>query len=179
MRVPLQLIVLLILSSNAFGAQGTITGKEWAGWDTGSYNVVVGVIHKINKEKGPGADANRYRAEFLPKATIGGTLDPSLYPTLPAVFYVGKAVGAIAELPREGALVLAVLQLEREDRHAKASALIFSDICTFMPGEAAMVVLKGLDDPRVTETLKKLQDARAHPDPDPNRKPENDKDNGK
>ena len=41
----------------------------------------------------------------------------------------------------------------------------------FMPNSESLVVIKGLDDPRVQETLKKIQDARAHPDPDPNAQP--------
>jgi hypothetical protein len=161
-------VVLSLLSYNAFGGQGTITGKERGNWDTGYYNVIIAVIRDVQKDHDE--NPNRYRALCVPKAALAGSLDPSLYPALPVVFYVGKTVGSIEDLPRDGALVIAVLQLERTpDAKDKASAFIFSDICTFMPGESAMVVIKGLDDPRVAETLKKLQDARANPDPDPNR----------
>lgn len=46
---------------------------------------------------------------------------------------------------------------------------IVADICTFMPEKRALVVIDGLGDPRVLETLKKVQEARANPTPDPYR----------
>jgi hypothetical protein len=36
-----------------------------------------------------------------------------------------------------------------------------------MPGQSALVVIEGLGDARVSDTLKRLQDARAHRDPNP------------
>ena len=95
---------------------------------------------------------------------VTGTLDPSAHPTLPTVFYAGKAIGAIERAPQNGDLVMAVVKLERPvDTNTGVSTFIFSDICTFMPGKSAMVVLKSLEDAVVTETLKRLQEARAHP----------------
>jgi hypothetical protein len=165
MRLIVGSVILLLTASDALAAQGTITGKERTGWQTGYYNVVVAIIRNVEKDKAADAGSSRYRAVLSPKATLGGTLDPSLYPSLPAAFYVGKAVGAIEEAPPDGSLVMVVMQLDREDAADKPFAFIFSDICKFMPGESAMVLLKGLDDPLAAETLMRLQDARAHADP--------------
>ena len=44
-------------------------------------------------------------------------------------------------------------------------------VVAFMPGNSALVAVKGMDDPKIIETLKKLQDARAHPDRNPYGKP--------
>ncbi len=67
-------------------------------------------------------------------------------------------------------MILAVVRLKDpeypEDRH-----WIVSDICTFMPGQSALVVISGLEDPKVAATLKKIQGARANPDPSPYGKP--------
>jgi hypothetical protein len=165
--------VALLLACDAFAAQGRITGSERTGWETGYYNVVVAAIADVKRDTDQAGESRRYRATIVPKATLGGAFDSSLYPALPVVFYVGKAVGAIEEAPPDGALVLVVLQLDREEAAGKPFAFIFSDICKFMPGEAAMVVINSLDDPRVVDTLKRLQDARAHPDPKPNVRPAN------
>jgi hypothetical protein len=164
------ILLLLLWSRSALGAQGTITGKEAEGWDTGAFNVVVGTLDEVQRD-GP-KELNRYSGTFLPSATLGGTFDPSLHPKLPVRFYVGKANSSIEAPPPARAVVIAVIvtgMLHADE--AQPSNWIRSDICTFMPNQSALVVIKGLDDPRTFETLKKLQDARAHPNPDPYAKP--------
>jgi hypothetical protein len=164
------LLVLSFSSGTILAAQGTVTGKEPEGWDTGAFNVVLGTLIDVQKD-GP-AELNRYRATLVPLATLAGAFDPSLHPKVPVRFYVGRASSSIEQPPPSGATVIAVIVVGTlQADETEPSNWIRSDICAFMPGESAMVVVKGLGDARVAETLKKLQEARAHPNPDPNRQP--------
>lgn len=163
-------VVLLTLACPAQAGRGTITGRESQGWESGYYNVIVGEVHNVRHE--PGEPAERHLVDLVPLATLGGTFDCSLYPKLPVIVYFGGMMNSIAEAPRDGATVIVVMQfLPGDEHHPKPGGFIFSDICTFMPDKCALAVIKGLDDPRVAEALKRLQDARANPKPDPNSKP--------
>jgi hypothetical protein len=157
---------MLVTGSTAVAGHGTITGRETEGWDDGVYVVLIGVIQDVQKEQTTGEDV--HFATFVPHATIAGAFDPSTHPILPVKFVVGRPTSSIAQAPEEGAVVLAVVQLIRAKKTGTSdTGIIYSHTCTFMPGEAALVVLKGFDDPRIDEILKRLQHARAHPDPDP------------
>jgi hypothetical protein len=144
------LLVLSFSSGTILAAQGTVTGKEPEGWDTGAFNVVLGTLIDVQKD-GP-AELNRYRATLVPLATLAGAFDPSLHPKVPVRFYVGRASSSIEQPPPSGATVIAVIV-----------------VGTLQAYET--VVLTGFDDARIAQTLKKLQDARAHPDPNPYGKP--------
>jgi hypothetical protein len=54
---------------------------------------------------------------------------------------------------------------------SRPALFVVSDVCTFMPTGSALVVVDGLGDRRVAETVGKLRDARTHPDRDPNARP--------
>jgi hypothetical protein len=161
------IVLLLALANVATAGLGTTTGKEPGRWTDDQYNVVVGVITNVQRVRGEGYQP--YQATISPRATLGGTLDPSLHSSLPVRFYVSELTSSINRPPPEGATVMAVVQfLPKEAPGQQDAGFIVSDLCTFMPDRSALVVIKGLDDPRVAETLKKLQDARAHPNADPN-----------
>jgi hypothetical protein len=110
-------------------------------------------------------------------ASIAGTFDASEHPRFRVPLYTGSMTSSISIEPRVGNVILVVLLLGDRDT-------IASDFCTFMPDRdevinvngvkvfqtaraSALVEIKGLGDPRVLETLKRIQEARAHPDPDP------------
>jgi hypothetical protein len=80
--------------------------------------------------------------------TGAGILDPKQ----DVEFYVGTPT--IPNAPGEGEYIMIVLK----DGH-----FIVSDECEFMPHGLPLVVIDGLGDPRVHDTLKKARDARAHP----------------
>ena len=42
--------------------------------------------------------------------------------------------------------------------------LIVPDTCLFMPDRLPLVILQDLNDKRIIETLKRIQEARAHPE---------------
>lgn len=168
-RIIATCAALLALTCHARAGLGTITGKEAEGWDSGYYNVVVGTIHDVQKEQDQPPE--RHRALLVPRATLGGTFDCSLHPKLPVTFYIGAATSSVTRIPPEGASVLVLIQFLPGENGQTAAGFIFSDICTFMPDKSAMVVINGMDDPRLVDTLKRLQDARAHRAPSPYRKP--------
>ena len=169
MKIALTSLMFLLccLSPRAHAAQRTTTGKEWRLWTEGGFSVVVGTIHDT-KEEAPDGDL-RYRATLKPLATLAGSFDPSLHATLPVTFYTGKAISSIERPPAgDGANVLVVLRYQApEDERQAPSWIIVADICTFMPDQSALVIITGPDDLKVAATLKKLQEARANPDPSP------------
>ena len=133
-------------------------------WREAMYSVVIGTLTEV--KKWDGADHPPYRATLAPRAAIAGPFDPSLYPTIPVSFDVSWTSSSIHEPPPNGATVMVVLQfMPKGGGNPVDSAFIVSDECEFMPGETALVVIKGLDDPRVAETLKKIQAARLHQKP--------------
>ncbi len=155
---------VITLCTPSHAGIATTTGKEWRLWSEGDYSVVVARVVEIERAKGDNGDAGVYFATFEPIALLAGSLDPSLNPSIHVSMYVGNIGGgtSISDAPDKGSMVLAVVQ------HGN---FVVSDICTFMPKNSAMVQITGLGDARIIETLKKLQDARAHADPDPHGPP--------
>jgi hypothetical protein len=162
------LVALLSFAGSSLAGIGTITGREAQGWQTGYYNVIVARIGEIRAVQG---HAGQYRAVLQPLASIAGRADPSEQPRIEVRFEAGDrgvAVTSISTTPPENSIVLAVVHLNvLYADEAVRSNWIAADFCKFMPGDAGMVVIKGLDDPRVLEPLRKIQDARAHPNPSP------------
>ena len=164
-------ILCIGLTNTTLGGLGTTTGKERGLWTDGRYSVIVATMHDIHppdkKAYGPHA------ARLAPLATLAGGFDCSLHPALPVRFYVGQgtSVRRSTPLPKDGATVMAVIQMpkprEGEPEDPNPEGFIVSDICTFMPGKSSFVAIDSLADPRVTETLKKIQEARANADADP------------
>lgn len=157
------LVGIIIIASSLFAALGTINGKEKEGWESGTYSIVVATIHDIKKGEGVGV----YKASINPEATLAGVLDPSVNPTIRVSFYVDPPTTQgvttyVRNIPPAGATVLAVLEyLPINDQTEERAYRVTPNICTFMPEESGMVIIKGLDDPKVAETLKRIQKARA------------------
>ena len=131
---------------------GNFTGDEEGLWDQDGCSVVVGKIRNMHNgsAKGPAF----YTATLQPEALLCGCLDPSLHPSLPVAFMAQALNTSIDQVPADGSTVLAVVSM-RDGRVG-----IVSDSCRFMPGDSSLVSVTGLDDPKVAETLKRLQAAR-------------------
>ena len=132
-------------------------------------SVIVAKVDKLWKVASPDSDIKNH-AILSPLATLAGTFDPSLHSSLPVEFYSDGVTSSIKDPPKQGATVLAVIRYQvliHGDPDPRN--LIVSEVCRFMPGNSALVVIKGMDDTRVNETLRKLQEARANPSPDPYR----------
>ena len=103
----------------------------------------------------------RYTATFVPLATITGSFDCGMYPTFPVTFYATGVTTSIEDAPEENATILGVMEFVPKGTEAPMDTGFFvSHICHFMPKDSALITIKGLDDPLVRETLKKVQDAR-------------------
>jgi hypothetical protein len=165
-QLILSLIAVAVFVGPALGARGRISGSEWALWTEGGHSVIVASVHDVERVQGEGFQP--YHATLKPRATLAGALDPSVNVALPVNFYVSSMTSSISVPPRENDLILAVVRIRHGEQEGVAQAnWIVSETCTFMPNGSSVACIRGLDDPLVLETLKKVQAARANPQPDP------------
>jgi hypothetical protein len=157
MRLELQVskmasvLLLLLMCGVSGGGIDTITGDERGLWTEGHISVIVARVTAMEEFFGRDAPAS-YRATLEPIALIAGSFDPSEHPTPRASFVAGPAAAmVIHDPPPKGALVLVVL---------RDADWIYSDTCLFMPDRVPITILTGLDDKRIAQTLKRIQDAR-------------------
>jgi len=163
MRTIIVAFVLFLPSLTTLGGFGTISGKERGFWTEDRTSVVVGTIGAIHARQV--GEPQEYQAMFVPLATLAGSLDPSLRRVLDVRFFAGSDYSSIDRLPANGAIVVAVVQLDRfQADEREPSNWIVSDLCLFMPKHSGLVVVDGLNDPRVAETLKKIQGTREAAD---------------
>lgn len=168
--VLIGLILSLVAAASTFAGTEVVSGAEPGLWTADRFNLVIGVVRDVKKFKDPQSPSDdRYSATLTLKASLAGQLDPSLVATLDVMFYAEHYGSSIKTVPTEGTVVMALVRLRPSTTEdAGPKDLISSAFASFMPGESSLVAIKGLDDPRVDETLKKVRNARAHPDPDPN-----------
>lgn len=163
---PIFFILGLVFVSEAFAGLGTVTGREWESWSNGHLSVIVARVHDI-VELDKNRNAGTHQATLEPLLTLLGPFNTANTPTLQVRFFWGIA-SSIREIPIPGQLILAVVTTDVVNGDEKVrSNFILSDICTFMPNRSSLVVLDGLNDPRLMETIERIRVARAHPDPDP------------
>jgi hypothetical protein len=165
-------VILVGACPTLFGGQGMITGAKWSTWDKDNISVVIGRLS--DPRQIPGIEQGLYEAKLAPTATLAGRFDPSLHPQLKVRFYAGVSGTSIDEVPPKVATVLAVIgaQILVHDELVP-SDWIESSLCMFMPEPnfPALLVIRGFDDPRVAETLKKIQAARANSTTQPSDRP--------
>lgn len=155
----------MFFAGPATAGLGTTTGREWKLWTLGHYGVILAKV--VSVEPVP-AQPREHRAVLEPLATVAGSFDPSERQARTFRVFISQWGTTITTAPPKGAIIMAVVRtgvLAYDERIP--SDWIVPDICKFMPEDKALVVIKGLDDPRVLETLRKIQDARAHPNPSP------------
>jgi hypothetical protein len=114
--------------------------------------LLLGTLEEIN------TSATGQRAQLVSAMCLGGRFDPSLFPRLPIDLWADGHPRW--ELPATGAVALCVVRIRDSNDQAVYGELV-PDKCTFMPDESPLVILKSAADPRVLETVKKLQEARA------------------
>lgn len=151
---------LLLVGETCLGGWGTIDGTEQGLWTDEQLVVVVARFTAYRRNDGPQAPGWD-EAALVPLATLAGTFDPSNTTELPVRFFEGVA-SSIRTVPKEGAVVLAVIRMNFRNGEDKAPANgIVSDGCTFMPDESSLVPVNGVGDKRVVETLDRVRKARA------------------
>jgi hypothetical protein len=153
----IQAALALALCGNACGL-GTFFGRDESDWAEGKVAVVLALV----QETGPSANGYEYEATFLPRSTVAGNFDCGLHPRLRMRFFASETGGtSIKSPPRDGDLVMAVIGTKGEG----GGYDVYAEYCAFMPGDEAMLPVRGIDDRRVAETLKRIQDLRLKPKP--------------
>jgi len=141
----------------AWGGSGTVTGREPGLFTVDRYSVIVARIIEVKPVDQKEPNPRQFEAVLEPLALIAGTFDPSESAKIREQFTAGEAATlAIHEMPPKGAVVLVVI----------TGDYILSSAATFMPGGVPLVVVKGIGDERVAETLSRIREARAHPSKD-------------
>jgi hypothetical protein len=146
---------MLLLAFPSVGSGGiiSITGVEEGRWDQDGYSVIVATIRNVHRD--PAIKYPDWFATLEPTATLCGNFDASLCPSMKVSFNCdGGMTSSIAAVPAEGAAVMVVLE------RGENAVDITSAYCMFMPGNSSLVAVNGLDDPKVKETLTRLQAAR-------------------
>jgi hypothetical protein len=157
-QVIVYFVILFLVVERGFAGIGTISAANPNTWKERKISVVIASIKDVHEIKATAA--HPFAATLTPIATIAGNFDASAQPTLSVRFFASE-ISSVTQAPPEGAIVLAVIQQQSLYADEKTrSDWIASDLCPFMPENAGMVVLKDLSDPRIQETLKKIQDAR-------------------
>lgn len=163
------LFILLALASPpcraAIGAQTTgrephlfdlYTGPTGNGQGSGCNIIIARVVALSKAKEGSDLANNGYRdlATLEPLATLAGLLDPSLRPKVDVGLWISDAPGfKTTKLPPVGAIVLAMIMANDQT--------IFPETCPVMPDGSGLVVLDGVGDRRVHETLERIRVARA------------------
>lgn len=95
---------------------------------------------------------------LAPMGTIAGKFDASEHPEL-KVSSFGPAGSSVQVLPKAGDTVLTAVMVSQAPGRGWVIPISY---IPFMPGDggAALCIIEGLADPRVFETLKKIQQAR-------------------
>jgi hypothetical protein len=118
-------------------------------------SVIVARVLDVTRRKD---DLEHYRGShnvtLEPLMLLAGLLDPSVHPKIEPIASFSEAAGVFTkEPPPKGAVILVVLMENGEGIH--------SDRCSFMPNDFPLIVLDGLGDKRILETLDRIRKARA------------------
>ena len=100
------------------------------------------------------------RLTLEPIATIAGELDASVTASFEAHVWVDQFTSSIVELPPVGTLVLLVFI--GQPGVGPREMCVECSVCNFMPDQSGLVPLTGLADPKIMDTLRKIQDLHAH-----------------
>jgi hypothetical protein len=131
---------------------GNLDGEGDEYWDAKHYSVIVAEVSAV--ERMPDSS---WRATLRPTSTIAGRFDTSEHADL-SISSFGHSLESRFVIPKAGDTVLAIIILSKA---AGKGWVVPFTYATFMPGAAPLCVIKGPGDPRVAETLKKIQEARV------------------
>lgn len=131
-----------------------VSGREAHVWERHHLSVVVARVLEVKHE--PEENGVYWSLKLRPIVRVAGELDPSTHPELNIEIDVCEICNVTA-VPAKGAVVMVVL----------LGTKCFSAIYDFMPNGVPLAILDGLGDKQIEQTLEKIRDDRAHPDPDP------------
>jgi hypothetical protein len=114
----------------------------------------VDAIRVLKIEEQKHLPTGTHKLTLEPLAVIAGNLDPSTHPKLDLVVWIVDAPGMMIKTePHVGDTVMAVVMWN--DKSVEPGP------CDFMPGQSGLVVLDGLGDKHVHETLERIRAGRA------------------
>jgi hypothetical protein len=145
----LSFVSLLVGPSPSGAGIGVNSGDERGFWTEDHFVVLVARITDEPKHVDGADSPHYYKMTIEPLATLAGAFDASDHADLQVTLYIGGP--NIREVPPGGATVLAVV---------KDSNFIVSDYCMFMPDHSSLVVIDGLGDHKVIETIDRLRKVR-------------------
>jgi hypothetical protein len=150
----------VIYAVSSLAGQASYSGAEPWLWKERHHAVVVAVINDVKTVKVPEKNYEYHTGTLVLKVSLAGECDPSLTPSLPIKFVADLAGSSNHTVPTNGSVVLAFISVgwPRADENWVEEAVI-----GFMPGDdgSGLVVIEGLNDPRVDATLKRIQMERA------------------
>ena len=144
-----------LFSTVAAGGVGVLFGDEEGLWDEDRVSVVLARVTDVSHD-GDG-DGDHLYLDYVtlePLGTLSGSFDAGTTSSVTARFWFG-ANSSLDDKPQVDTTVLVVI------RRADDWWAVVSDFCQFMPGRSALVEVDGWDDPRVAETLKRIQAVRG------------------
>jgi hypothetical protein len=158
------LLLLLGGQPAVLAGTGHVSGGEDDLWRTnGGLCVVVARVLDVKELPKPRVDGTTHTARLQVFANIAGYFDPSHAANL-EVDIVYDPV-SVNEIPRSGAMVIAVLEHSCIDYDEKRPNMaVVPAVCAFMPGDTGspLSVISGLSDRRVADTLDAIRRARAN-----------------
>lgn len=151
--------LVLWLGTRVFGGIDSLEGGDEGLWDEGGHSLIVARVRSV--EALPSKVGPTHRAVLEPLATLAGHLDPSAQSTIVVLLYAQAMGTSVHAAPEKGDWILAVIWAAATDGDERQKSLyIESAFCRFMPKDAAVVVIRGLDDSIVKETLTRIQTSR-------------------
>lgn len=143
--------VSLLLGLSTHAALPSLSDDTEENWGPGKFSVIAAKVR--DAERLPDYS---WKAVLIPRATITGTFDPGLHSELPVTFNAeSTGTTSIRRAPKAGDTVIAVI-------YSSGNAWsVTIHLCSFMPDGSSMMIVDGLDDPRVAQTLKNIQTSRA------------------
>lgn len=156
-------ILVTLWCSCAGAASYTIDGRTEETWSKGALFVVVATVKTVHPVERMPEDATTHVVTLVPHATLAGSFDAGLQPEITAPMSVGLYETSIKSAPPAESLAIVVVLRRKEH----PSLCVAGATIAFVPGGSALTVVTGWDDPRIAETLKRIQTARAKPTTQP------------
>lgn len=162
-------LALLLTCTSSPAAISTRSGREWGFWTLWHTSVIIARVTDVQTI----TKNYSYWLVLEPVATLAGEFDPSTRPTMKCALNAALIGASVQDPPPKGSLILAVFVPDVEFRpgaeHPESIKcdIIDTNFHQYMPEDKGFVVLNGMNDPRILATLKRIQEARAHPNPSP------------
>jgi hypothetical protein len=156
-------VMLFCAVSLTNGAIGMINGGDSGLWDRGAYFLVVARVVEVRavvKKDGEREDATHILT-LEPICTLAGVFDPSRQRQFEARLAAYPNSSSVHEAPAKDSLIMVVILTAGADDDPHVLPVVTPEICTFMPDKSALVAVHDLNDKLITETAKRVRDARA------------------